>query len=372
MSMYPGYYYPPQYPVQEEESSDSESDCSSSSECTSSGSSDCSGSSSSGSESSSENSFEEPESSSESEPEPEPVKKSKKKDVKKTEKVKTEPKKDVKAPKKPKEPVVTEKPKSKPDKTVQFEKKEIEEISKPKEESVQAYVSPGPYIFQVMTAVIGSGKKKDVKSILERTPLPITLHYLHHILRVAHESGHEDPVKVARTFMKKYNLITEMYDGIMESRDQSNLKQSMDYMVQVVEAYRSGKAVNTKEVLQYFTPEFIAMNVIQIGNVDRYDDIMAEFKSMGIGFTRAFHTAKPLISAYFGGTEFFKNKKRYSFNRDVLVMAVCGGHIETLEYILKKFKDVSVNDDIVMESRGYHPLKPEMELHLKQKYGIKK
>jgi len=211
---------------------------------------------------------------------------------------------------------------------------------------------------------------KAFKGILSRTPLPIVLHYFHHIAQRALSTRNEEMTKVILSTNKKYNIISDVYIDAFRKGDMSMITMVMDYFTKTVEAFKTAKKINSDDLLKHFTPEFIVMNLIQSRNVTSYDSVMSEFKKEDIGISRGFHSAKPLIAAYFGVKSFFSNQKRYTFNREIIVFAICGGSTETLDYILKKTKSKGVTDDIFLEARSCHKISPEMINHLRDVYEM--
>lgn len=284
-------------------------------------------------------------------------------------------KKSMKETKDTKVPVRTEKTskKKKPVKTsVQEERssKEVEERTlQPPAQSTPS-VSPGQYIFGVISNVIDSGDKKSFKGILTRTPLPVVLHYLHHIAHRAISTGNKEMEKVILSMNKKYNIVSDVYIDAFRKGDSRMINMVMDYFSKTVEAFKNTRDINADDLLKHFTPEFISMNIIQSGNIELYDSVMSGFKRDDLVITRGYHSAKPLIAAYFGIKKFFSNQKRYTFNREIFVLAICGGDTETLDYIVKKTKGKTVTDDIALEARSCHPITPEMSDHLVNDYEI--
>lgn len=317
------------------------------------------------------------------------VKESLKKESKKA--VRESPKKDSKKavkerPKKESKKAVKESPKEEPKKVTKKETKKesrkskhrhsqrVEESSSEEEEETIETItsppamSPGQYIFGVITGVIETNDNKSFKGILSRTPLPIVLHYFHHIAQKALSMKNDGMEKVIVSTNKKYNIISDVYIDAFRKGDKNMIGMVMDYFSQTVTAFKTAHEVNTEELLKHFTPEFIAMNIIQSGNIDSYDSVISQFKKNDVVFSRGFHSVKPLIASYFGIKSFFSNKKRYTFNREIVVLAICGGDTETLDYIVKKSKSKGVTDDVVLEARSCHPISPDMALHLRSVY----
>ena len=373
---HPQYYaqqqaqYHQQLAIEQESSSEDETSCSES-ESSTDGSTQSSGSSDDSETSCSESESSEYES---SESEPEPVKPVKKRS--KDKKVK-EAKTKEKTVKKEEEKPVVEPPIIEPatvEPVVKREKKsrkskKVEEVSDESEDETPV-ISPGQHIFKVISEVLRSGDKKVFKNILSKTPLPIALHYMHHITQLALSVGDEGIEKVILSTNKKYNIVSDVYIDAFKKGDVKYTNSVMEYFTSTVDAFKTAKKIDTENLLKYFTPEFIAMNLIQAGNIELYDSVMTDFKSESVSITRGFHTAKPLMAAYFGTSGFFSNQKRYTFNREIIVMSICGGSTETLDYIVKKLKNHKIKDDIVMEARACHPISAGMAKHLKKAYGI--
>ena len=304
------------------------------------------------------------------------------------ESTKKEPKKASKeSPKKESKKADKESPKKEPKKVTKKDNKKesrrskhrhsqrVEESSseEEEEETVETIrsppaMSPGQYIFGVITGVIETNDNKSFKGILSRTPLPIVLHYFHHIAQKALSMKNDGMDKVIVSTNKKYNIISDVYIDAFRKGDKNMIGMVMDYFSQTVTAFKTAHEVNTEELLKHFTPEFIAMNIIQSGNIDSYDSVISQFKKNDVVFSRGFHSVKPLIASYFGIKSFFSNKKRYTFNREIVVLAICGGDTETLDYIVKKSKSKGVTDDVVLEARSCHPISPDMALHLRSVY----
>lgn len=114
------------------------------------------------------------------------------------------------------------------------------------------------------------------------------------------------------------------------------------------------------------------MNLIQSGNIGTYITVKTEFKNEEIRISRGFHVAKPLLAAYVGVSSFFSNQKRYSFNRDIIVLAICGGSTKTLDYVIKKPKIGKISHEIVLEARSCQPIPAHMMKHLVEKFSVPK
>ncbi|CAN0578300.1 unnamed protein product, partial [Ectocarpus sp. 12 AP-2014] len=231
-------------------------------------------------------------------------------------------------------------------------------------------LSPGEYMYNVISDVLGTNNKNNLQRILARTPLPIAIKYLHHIAQKAFATGNRDIHKVVFDINKKYNIVSDLYLDVFAKGDSKSINNAMNYLEKTAQAFKTGAEFNTDELLKFFTPEFIAMNLIQSGNIGTYDKVMTEFKNEEIRISRGFHVAKPLLAAYFGVPSFFSNQKRYSFNRDIIVLAICGGSTETLDYVVKKTKIGKISHDIVLEARSCQPIPAHMMKHLVEKYHV--
>ena len=231
-------------------------------------------------------------------------------------------------------------------------------------------LSPGEYMYNVITDVLDTNNKKNFQRILSRTPLPIALKYLHQIAQKAFATGNKEIHKVFLDTNKKYNIVSDVYVDAFAKGDSKSISNAMVYLGKTVQAFTNGAPFNIDELLKFFTPEFIAMNLIQAGNIEAYDKVMTEFKNEEIRISRGFHVAKPLLAAYFGVPNFFSNQKRYTFNRDIIVLAICGGSTETLDYVVKKTKIGKISRDIVLEARSCQSIPANMKKHLVDKYNV--
>jgi chemotaxis protein histidine kinase CheA len=231
-------------------------------------------------------------------------------------------------------------------------------------------VSPAEYMYNVIADVLKTNNKKNFQRILARTPLPIALTYLHQIAQKAFATGNKEIHKVVIDTNNKYNIISDLYIDALASGNSKSVSNAMTYLDKTLQAFAAGAQVNIEELLKFFTPEFIAMNLIRAGNIEAYDKIMAEFKNEEIRISRGFHVAKPLLAAYFGVPAFFSNQKRYTFNRDIIVLAICGGNTETVDYVVKKTKMGKISHDIVLEARSCQPIPAHMMKHLVDKYNV--
>ena len=231
-------------------------------------------------------------------------------------------------------------------------------------------LSPAEYMYNVISDVLDTNNKKNFQRILSRTPLPVALTHLHQIAQKAFSTGNRDIQKVVIETNKKYNIISSTYVDALAGGNGKITSDAMTYLMKTIQAFTAGAEINTQELLKYFTPEFIAMNLIQAGNIEAYDRVMAEFKEEGLRISRGFHVAKPLLAAYFGVSGFFSNQKRYTFNRDILVLAICGGNTETVDYVVKKTKQGKISRDVVLEARSCQPIPANMMKHLIEKYNV--
>ena len=232
-------------------------------------------------------------------------------------------------------------------------------------------LSPGEYMYSVISDVLATNNKKNFQRILARTPLPIALKYLHQIAQRAFATGNRDIHKVVLDTNKKYNIVSDVFIDAFTKGDSKSIFNAMTYLGKTVHAFSTaGAEFNTDELLKFFTPEFIAMNLIQSGNIEAYDRVMTEFKNEEIRISRGFHVAKALIAAYAGIPKFFSNQKRYTFTREIVILAICGGSTETLDYVIKKTKMGKMSHDIVMEARSCQPIPAGMMKHLVEKYNV--
>ena len=232
-------------------------------------------------------------------------------------------------------------------------------------------LSPGEYMFNVISDVLATNNKKNFQRILARTPLPIALRYLHQIAQRAFATGNRDIHKVVVDTNKKYNIVSDVFIDAFTKGESKSIYNAMTYLGKTVQAFNTaGAEFNTDELLKFFTPEFIAMNLIQSGNIEAYDRVMTEFKNEEIRISRGFHVAKALIAAYTGVPKFFSNQKRYTFTREIVILAICGGSTETLDYVMKKTKMAKMSHDIVLEARSCQPIPANMMKHLVEKYNV--
>lgn len=256
------------------------------------------------------------------------------------------------------------------DMTREMEKLAVTNASPARIPSSAATQSPAEYLYGVISDVLDTNNKKNFQRILSRTPIPIALVYLHQIAQKAIATGNREIYKVVIDTNKKYNIVSDLYIDAMSKGDRKSISNAMDYLGKTVNAFRTGAHFNIDELLKFFTPEFIAMNLIQAGNIEAYDKVMTEFKNEEIRISRGFHVAKPLLAAYFGVPGFFSNQKRYTFNRDIVVLSICGGSVETLDYVIKKTKMGKISHDIVLEARSCQPIPAHMMKHLVEKYNV--
>ncbi len=232
-------------------------------------------------------------------------------------------------------------------------------------------LTPGEYMFNVISDVLASNNKKNFQRILSRTPLPIALKYLHQIAQKAFATGNRDIFKVVLDTNKRYNIISDVYIDAFTQGESKSVFNAMTYLAKTEQAFHTpGAEFNTDELLKFFTPEFISMNLIQSGNIEKYDRVMTEFKNEEIRISRGFHVAKALIAAYTGVPKFFSNQKRYTFTREIVILAICGGSTETLDYVVKKTKMAKISHDIVLEARSCQPIPAGMMKHLAEKYNV--
>ncbi|CAM9091970.1 unnamed protein product [Ectocarpus sp. 12 AP-2014] len=254
--------------------------------------------------------------------------------------------------------------------TREMQKLVVNKASPARIPSSVAALSPAEYLYGVISDVLDTNNKKNFQRILSRTPIPIALVYLHQIAQKAIATGNREIYKVVIDTNKKYNIVSDLYIDTLAKGERNSISNAMDYLGKTVNAFKTGAPFNIDELLKFFTPEFIAMNLIQAGNIEAYDKVMTEFKNEEIRISRGFHVAKPLLAAYFGVPGFFSNQKRYTFNRDIIVLAICGGSVETLDYVIKKTKMGKISHDIVLEARSCQPIPGHMMKHLIEKYNV--
>jgi hypothetical protein len=211
-----------------------------------------------------------------------------------------------------------------------------------------------------------------ITRLVEHTPLPLLLLHMHRLMVDARKAG-DCAFKIMSKWNDKYNIVSERCVEIFSGQDAA----AMDQIVILAETVRQQiHAVGSKgvgEFAAYFTAEFVSLCLLeQAASLKEFVSYVEFCRQNGVKLCRSFHSAKPLIAAYRGNRSFFKNKKRYTFNRKIIVMALLGAHVDVLELVLKQEKGATMTEDILHEAELYTKLDSDVYKYVRIEHGISK